>query len=76
MRRCQRDGCGWTAIAASATAAREQYAAHLVAEHADRVEADLPDGRVAVRLGPDDEWRTVTLEEAKRLHARRHDDAS
>lgn len=66
--RCRYDGCGWHAVAPSAAAARDQYAAHVVDEHATEVEADVPDGMVQVRAAEDDEWVTVTPERAKELH--------
>lgn len=72
MTRCSRPGCGWRAIAPSREAAAEQYAKHLVEEHTAEEEADIPDGMVQIRFGDGEEWRTVTLEEAKRLHALHH----
>lgn len=72
MLRCSRLGCGWQAIAASRQAAAEQYARHLAEAHSTEVSADIPDGMVQVRAG-DDEWQTVTIEEAKRLHALQHE---
>ena len=76
MIRCDRDGCGWRAIAPTESAAREQFATHLVSEHASTVDADIPDGMVQVRIGEDDEWQTVTPAEAKLLHDRSHDGPS
>ncbi|MFB6183605.1 MAG: hypothetical protein ABEI96_03535 [Haloarculaceae archaeon] len=72
MFRCTRPGCGWQAIAASEAAARDQYLRHLVGEHTTEVDADVPDGKVQVRYGDREEWLTVTLEEAKRLHEAYH----
>lgn len=72
--RCQRPNCGWEAIAPSGAAAREQYAEHLVEAHTTTVEAEVPDGMVQVRAGEDDEWTTVTVEEARRLHEDLHGD--
>ncbi|WP_255150975.1 hypothetical protein [Halorarius halobius] len=71
MVRCGYDGCGWCAIAPTERAAREQYADHLVAEHAREVDADLPAGTVQVRHGDDAEWRTVPVEEALGYHDKR-----
>lgn len=68
MMRCHHPGCRWQAIAPSAALAREQYLQHLVDAHAEQVEADIPEGMVQVKVGDDDEWRTVTPEEARRLH--------
>lgn len=74
MYRCERPGCGWQSIAPSADAAFDQYVEHLVAEHAEQVDADVPDGMVQVRLDGDGEWLTVTPAEARRLHRERHGD--
>jgi predicted small metal-binding protein len=74
MIRCSRPGCGWQAIAASRQAAAEQYARHLVETHSTEESAEIPDEMVQVRAGDDNEWQTVTLEEAKRLHALQHED--
>ena len=68
--RCQHDGCGWHAVAPSNAAARDRYVAHVVAEHATRVDADVPDGMVQVRA--DGEWVTVTPERAVTLHDELH----
>jgi predicted small metal-binding protein len=72
MYRCKRPGCGWQSIAPSEEAAFDQYVEHLVEEHAERVDADVPEGMVQVRFGESDEWRTVTPEEAHRLHREHH----
>lgn len=69
MVRCHYPGCAWQAIAPSTAAAREQYLQHVVDEHAREVDVDIPEGMVQVKVG-DDEWRTVTPEEARRLHDR------
>lgn len=74
MYECPQDGCGWRAVAPSRRAAHDQYAEHVVDEHAEVVDGDIPDGMVQVRLGKDDEWRTVTLEEAKRIHNLSHNE--
>lgn len=74
MVRCPRTGCRWQSIAPSEEAARTQYAKHLVAEHTTEVDAEIPDGMVEVRLGEDDEWRLMTVEEAKALHEDHHGD--
>lgn len=58
MHSCPHPDCGWTPIAPSAGAAREQYAAHLVADHAREVDVDLPEGTVQVTDG-DGEWTTL-----------------
>lgn len=71
--RCHRPGCSWEAIAPSRAAAREQYAEHLVEAHATTVEADVPEGMVQVKSGDADEWTTVTVEEARRLHGEHHE---
>lgn len=67
--RCEHDGCGWHAVAPSDAAARDQYVEHVVAEHAREVDADVPDGMVQVRVDSDDEWITVTPEQAVTFHA-------
>lgn len=71
---CDWDGCGWQAIAASITGAYDQYVEHVIDEHSTEVEIDeeIPEGMVQVKLGPDDEWRLVTVEQAKRLHDEVH----
>ncbi|MFB6074159.1 MAG: hypothetical protein ABEJ89_04025 [Haloarculaceae archaeon] len=69
---CSHPGCGWQSIAPSEAAAWDQYAEHLVAEHADEVEADIPEGMVQIKLGPDEEWVTATVEEAHQLHDEVH----
>jgi predicted small metal-binding protein len=74
MFRCPTPGCGWRAIAPSEAAAREQYAEHLIAAHAEPVEADIPEGMVQVRVGEDDEWRTMTFEQATAFHEAVHGD--
>jgi hypothetical protein len=74
MVRCLHEGCSWLAIAPSEGAARTQLADHVATEHATTAGADIPDGKVQVRVGPDDEWRTVTAEEARDLHRDAHDD--
>ena len=68
MVHCTHDDCGWHAIAPSPAAAKRQYATHLVEEHASEVDADIPDGKVQVRIDEDDEWRTMTFEQAKTFH--------
>lgn len=74
MRTCDHEGCGWQAIAPSASAARARYAQHLIDDHGERVDADIAAGTVEVRTPGDESWRTVTLEEAKRLHDGHHGD--
>ncbi len=65
---CSHPGCSWRAVAPSRDAAWDQYAEHLVGEHARTVDADIPEGMVQVRFGTDEEWVTTTPEEAHRLH--------
>lgn len=72
--RCYHPGCRWQSIAPSLPAAREQYVEHLVDEHVREVDAEVPEGMVQVRFGEDDEWRTVTREEARRLHRANFDE--
>jgi|GEM_PF-4686330 len=74
MYRCTRPGCRWQAIAPTEQAAREQYVDHLLDEHVTEVEADIPEGMVQIKLGADEEWRTVTPEEAHQLHQDHHGD--
>jgi predicted small metal-binding protein len=74
MIRCSQPGCAWQAIAPSEDAAWTQYAEHLVDEHAQSVDVDIPEGMVQVRFGEDDEWVTVTAEEARELHDAVHGD--
>lgn len=71
MVRCTRPGCRWQAIAPTPAAGRQQLAEHIVAEHTDSVDEDLPEGKVQVSLDGD-EWVTVTFEEARRLHREFH----
>lgn len=76
MMQCSRPGCGWQAIAPSTAAAREQYLVHLVEAHTQDVDAEIPDGMVQVHVG-DDEWVTVSFDEATALHElQRSGDAS
>lgn len=72
MRRCTRAGCGWGAIAPSGAAATEQYVRHLVEDHASVVDVGIPEGMVQVRVGENDEWVTMTPDEARELHATLH----
>ncbi|RBI64540.1 hypothetical protein DMJ13_08700 [halophilic archaeon] len=64
MVRCEQEDCGWVAIAPSGRAAWRQYEEHVLAEHVETVEADVPDGHVQVRTD-DGEWTTMEIEEAK-----------
>ena len=73
MVRCGYPGCSWRAIAPSADAARRQYSAHLVREHATEVDVDIPDGMVQVKLEAEGEWITTTPEAARALHKSEHD---
>ena len=73
MLRCSHHGCSWQAIAPSEDAAWDQYAEHLVAEHSETVDVDVPDGMVQVRFR-DDDWITVTFDEARRLHKNVHEE--
>jgi predicted small metal-binding protein len=68
MVHCTQTGCGWQSIAPSEPAAQRQYAEHLVEEHTEDVDREIPAGMVEVRLGEDDEWRTMTVEQAKAFH--------
>lgn len=72
MIRCSYPACSWQSIAASAAGARQQYAEHLVATHAERVDAEIPEGMVQVRIDADDEWRTMTAEQATAFHQAVH----
>lgn len=74
MVRCSHPDCSWRPIAPSENAAWSQYATHLVEEHARRVDADIPNGMVQVKLAEDGEWMTVTVEQARRLHDVVHGD--
>jgi hypothetical protein len=71
---CPNADCSWRAIAPSTDAAREQYARHVLEEHAREVDADIPEGKVQVKLHPDGEWFTTTRAVAKRLHDDVHGD--
>lgn len=71
--RCPETNCGWQAIAASESAAQAQLSEHLVDEHTESVDADIPDGKVQVRSGDDDEWLTMTVEQAAAYHDQVHD---
>ena len=73
MVHCTHDGCGWQAIAPSQAAAQRQYAEHLVSEHARETDANVPAGKVQVRIDDDDEWRTMTFEQATAFHEAVHD---
>jgi predicted small metal-binding protein len=74
MVHCSHPGCSWQAIAPSENAAWTQYAEHLVEEHAETVDVDVPDGMVQVKLRADGEWITATPEEARELHDAVHGD--
>lgn len=65
MKHCSYPNCSWRAVAPSAAAAWPQYAEHIVAEHAQSVDADIPEGMVQLKRDGDDEWLTVTPEEAR-----------
>jgi predicted small metal-binding protein len=73
MVRCTHADCGWQSIAPSEAAAQRQYADHLVDVHAETVDREIPDGLVEVRLGEDDEWRTMTFEQAQAFHDAVHE---
>lgn len=68
MRQCPLPDCGWSAIAPSEEAASRQLEDHFIEVHTEEVDADIPEGMVQVRCGPDDEWRTMTPEEARAFH--------
>lgn len=70
MKQCSRPGCRWQALAPSSAAEREQYLDHLVDAHTQEVDAEVPEGMVQVHVG-DDEWVTVSLDEANELHRKR-----
>ncbi|WP_227354588.1 hypothetical protein [Haladaptatus salinisoli] len=63
MVRCRQRDCGWVAIAPSERAAWKQYEAHVLREHVEAVETDVPDGCVQIRTD-DGEWKTMSPEEA------------
>jgi hypothetical protein len=67
MKQCSRPNCGWQTFAPSPQVAREQYLTHLVEAHTQDVDADVPEGMVQVHVG-DDEWVTVSPDEATELH--------
>lgn len=67
MIHCSQQGCGWVAIAPTEQSAWKQYEEHVLREHVERVEIDLPDGYVQVRTD-DGEWETMTTEEARRFY--------
>ena len=73
MVRCSYADCGWQSIAPAESAAREQYATHLVEAHAEEVSADIPDGMVQVRIDEADAWRTMTAEQAQAFHRAVHE---
>jgi hypothetical protein len=64
MKRCSYPACSWQAIAPSPDAAWSQYAEHIVAEHSQPVDADVPPGMVQLRFDDDGEWITVSVEDA------------
>lgn len=72
MRQCPVPECGWQAIAPSEEAAERQLEAHFIDVHTEEVDAEIPPGMVQVRLGGDDEWVTMTFEEAMAYHQSRH----
>lgn len=74
MVQCSYSGCSWRAIAPSEEAAWEQYAEHIVDEHARTVEAEIPEGKVQIKLESEGEWITTTMEEARKLHEAVHGD--
>lgn len=59
-------GCGWRRITPTAAVARRLKAEHVAEVHARHVDADIPEGRVQVRL--DDTWITTTTARARDLH--------
>ena len=71
MIRCNQPGCRWEAIAPSQQAAKEQFRRHLVDEHLEEVDADVPEGMVQVKTG-EDEWTTMKPEEARAYHESAH----
>lgn len=73
MRQCPLPDCGWQAIAPSEEAASRQLENHFIDVHTEEVDVDIPEGMVQVRCGPDDEWRTMTPEEARAFHRNIHE---
>jgi predicted small metal-binding protein len=73
MLTCSHPDCSWRALAPSEDAALDRYAAHLVAEHARTVDADLPEDTIEVRLGDGDDAPTTTIEAADGWHPDRDD---
>lgn len=67
MIRCSQDGCGWVAIAPSERAAWDQYESHIIENHVETVETEIPDGHVQVRT-EDGEWKTMTRREAREFY--------
>ncbi|WP_458206247.1 hypothetical protein [Haladaptatus sp. NG-SE-30] len=67
MIRCSQDGCGWVAIAPSEQAAWKQYESHIMREHVETVEMDVPEGCIQVRTD-DGEWKTMSAEEARKFY--------
>ncbi|WP_338727988.1 hypothetical protein [Haladaptatus sp. DJG-WS-42] len=73
MLRCPHDDCGWHAVAPTTQAAQDRLAEHIAVEHAIEVDTTIPEGMVQVSFG-DGKWKTVTPEEALKLHRERDDD--
>lgn len=71
---CAYDGCSWQSIAPAEEAARQQYAEHIVSDHAETIDVDIPDGMVQIKLGEDGDWITTTREAARMLHDQVHGD--
>ena len=63
MQSCPHPDCGWTPVAPSAAAAREQFATHVVAAHGREVDEDVPEGTIQVRRDGDDDWVTVDVDD-------------
>ncbi|WP_435153558.1 hypothetical protein [Haladaptatus sp. DFWS20] len=67
MIRCSQRGCSWVAVAPSERVAWKQYESHVLCEHVETVEIDIPEGYVQVRTD-DGEWETMTAEEARQFY--------
>lgn len=64
MQTCGLADCGWHALAPSSQAATRRFERHLLADHVEVVDDDVPEGTVKVRRDGDAEWSVVPVEEA------------
>jgi hypothetical protein len=64
MQSCGFADCGWHALAPSRRAATRQFERHLLADHVEVVDDDVPAGTVKVRRDGDAEWTAVPVEDA------------